>query len=444
MISVQGLNTLARDAGPTPGRNPALRGRLSLSAQARAVMVLLAAVAGLMLGSLAPAQAQSSADDTPVLHVFWSLTCPVCMRQKPWIDGLEGRFPGLRVEAMELSQSDRHHQRFQRMAAERGVRAEFVPTLMLGSRAWVGDTPAQRDEIEAAIMAALAGVAPADADGALRLPFLGEIDPASASLAGLTLLIAFVDGFNPCSLWVLTLLLGMVIASGSRRRVAVVGISFLMTTALIYGAFIAGLFSVMAWAFALPWLRWAVAVFALGFGLISMKDYFWYGRGITFSIPEGQKPGIYQRLRRLRQDDLGLPALIGATVAMAAGIALVELPCTAGFPVLWSGILAERGVTAGAGFWGLLAIYVLIYLGVELVIFTVAVTGMSLGRMDQSHGRALKLIGGAVMVALAGAMAFRPEMMEDFTASALLFAAAMGVAALVLLADRLRRGPVRD
>ena len=400
----------------------------------RAQLALWLALA-LLTASLAPAKADLPATDGPVLHVFWSLTCPVCLRQKPWIDGLEARFPGLQVELMELSRSDRHHARFEAMAAERGIRAGFVPTLMLGSRAWVGDTPAQRTEIEAAISAALTGAALA-ADDALRLPFLGEVDTESASLAGITALIAFVDGFNPCSLWVLTLLLGMVIASGSRRRVAVVGISFLLTTALIYGAFIAGLFSVMAWAFAMPWVRWAVALFALAFGLVSIKDYFWYGCGISFSIPEAQKPGIYARLRRLRQEDLSTPALIAATVAMAAGIALVELPCTAGFPVVWSGILADRGLTAGAGFWGLLALYVLIYLGVELTIFAVAVTGMSLGRMGEHHGRALKLIGGVVMVALAGALALHPSMMEDLVASLLLFGGALALALTLLVIGR--------
>jgi hypothetical protein len=214
----------------------------------------------------------------------------------------------------------------------------------------------------------------------------------------------------------------------------VVGISFLLTTALIYGAFIAGLFNVLAFAFALPWVRWAVALFALGFGLVNIKDYLWYGRGISFSIPEGRKPGLYQRLRRLRQQDMNLPVLIGATVAMAAGIALVELPCTAGFPVVWSGILAERQV-GGAGFAALLAVYVLVYLGVELVIFAIAFTTMSLGRMGERHGRALKLLGGVVMVALAGALALRPELMDDLSGTLWLFGSALGLAALILLAQ---------
>jgi len=390
---------------------------------------------GLVLSSLVPAQADPG-EDGPVLHVFWSLGCPICIRQKPWIEDLETRFPGLQVLEMELSRTDQFHDVFQYMAAERGVSAAYVPTLMLGPRAWVGDTPAQRAEIEAAIAALLAGEeVVAVRQDRLRLPLLGEIDADAASVLGLTVLIAFVDGFNPCSVWVLTLLLGMVISSGSRKRVAVVGVSFLLTTAVIYGAFIAGLFSVLAFAFALPWVRWGVALFALGFGLVNIKDYFWYGRGISFSIPEGQKPGIYQRIRGLRQEDMKTPALIGATVAMAAGIALVELPCTAGFPVVWSGILADRGVS-GVAFMGLLAAYVLTYLGVELTIFAIAITGMSLGRMGAQHGRALKLLGGVVMVALAGALALRPELMEDLTGSLMLFGAALGVAALVLLLYR--------
>jgi len=404
-----------------------------------APLAALVLLVGLLMP--APAASQTQPAEPPVLHLFWSLQCPVCIAQKPWIDALEDRFPGLTLDAMELSRSDRHHARFVEMAEARGIPVGYVPTMILGERAWIGDTPAIRAEIEAAISAALAGLTlpEPEAGGPVNLPIVGEVDIAGASLVGLTVLIAFVDGFNPCSVWVLTLLLGMVIASGSRQRVAVVGITFLLTTATIYGAFIAGVFNVLAFAFALPWVRWAVALFALGFGLVSIKDYFAPGRGPSFSIPEGQKPGIYARLRRLRQEDLTTPGLIGATVAMAAGIALVELPCTAGFPVLWSGLLADRGVSGGT-FWGLLAIYVLVYLGIELVIFFVALTGMSLGRMGEGQGRVLKLIGGAVMVALAGALALRPSLMEDLGASTALFAAAMAAALLVIVVHRRLRG----
>jgi hypothetical protein len=420
-----------------------LRSRVQQSFSGQCSRPVLLLALAFWVVCLAPMKVYA-AQEGPVLHVFWSLDCPVCIRQKDWLDRLENRFDGLRVIEMELSESSRYHALFAEMAAERSIRPDHVPTLMLAGRAWVGDSPALRTEVEAAIEAALSGADPPLATSeALRLPLVGELDPVAAPALALTLLIAFVDGFNPCSLWVLMLLLGMVIASGSRRRVAVVGVSFLVTTALIYGAFIAGLFSVLAFAFALPWVRWAVALFALGFGLVSIKDYFWYGRGITFSIPAGQKPGMYQRMRRLRHENMSTPALIGATVVMASGIALVELPCTAGFPVVWSAILAERGI-GGAVFVGLLAVYVIVYLAIELTIFAIAIIGMNLGRVGERHGRVLKMIGGAVMVALAGALALRPELMDDIAASSMLFGTAIALAAMVawvhsLVEARLRR-----
>lgn len=400
----------------------------------RAQLLLIGAglALALLVSSLSPLWARPPAASA-VLHVFWSEACAVCVRQKPWIEGLETRFPGLQVEALELSGSPGVQAQFAEMAAARGASARYVPTLMLGPRVWVGDGPEQRAQIETAIAALLAGADPVPVSGD-RLPLLGNVDPRASPLLALTALIAFVDGFNPCSLWVLTLLLGMALSSGSRQRVALVGLTFLGTTALIYGAFIAGMFSVLAFAFALPWVRWAVALFALVFGMVNIKDYVWYGRGISFSIPAAEKPGIVQRLRRLRQQPMSPPVLIGFTVAMAAGIALVELPCTAGFPVVWSGFLAERNVGTAA-FLALLVVYVLIYLGVELLIFAIAITTMSLGRMGERHGRALKLLGGTVMVALAGALALRPELMDDLSGTLWLFGSALGLAALILLAQ---------
>jgi hypothetical protein len=105
--------------------------------------------------------------------------------------------------------------------------------------------------------------------------------------------------------------------------------------------------------------------------------------------------------------------------------------------VVWSGILAERDVSR-AGFVALLAVYVLIYLLDELAIFAIAFTTMSLGRMEERHGRALKLVGGTVMVALAGALALRPELMDDLGGTFWLFGSALGLAALVLVAERLK------
>jgi hypothetical protein len=253
-----------------------------------------------------------------------------------------------------------------------------------------------------------------------------------------TVLIAFVDGFNPCSLWVLTILLAIVLHARSRRKVLIVGGTFLLTTAAVYGLFIVGVFSVLSYLGVLGWIRGAVAVLAAGFAAVNIKDYFASGRGPSLSIAASRKPGVYRRARTIRaamQGERSTLALVTATVAMAGGVALVELPCTAGFPVIWSSALAAHEVAAGA-FAALLGLYLLVYLADEVLVFGAAVVTMRAAKLQEHHGRMLKLAGGMVMLALAGAMAFAPQVMASVGGSLLLFAGAVGATALVVTLHR--------
>jgi cytochrome c biogenesis protein CcdA len=405
----------------------------------RATRRLVRAGLWFMLVICVPAAAGAGpAADPGTLYVFWSMDCPVCLRQKPYLEELSARYPALRVQALEISRSTEHHGLFRQLAAERGITPGFVPTLVFRDRAWVGDSDDLRASLEAELTAAMtadAALSTASGPPGLRLPWVGDLDTHGGSLVLLTTLIAFVDGFNPCSLWVLTLLLGLVINSGSRRRVALVGLTFLTTTALIYGAFVAGIFSVLTVTIYLGWVQAVVAAFALVFGLVNIKDYFWFKRGFSFTIADSHKPGIYRGLRRLRQDGGSSVLLMATTVVMAAGIAIVELPCTAGFPVVWSGILAARSVP-GIEFLGLLALYIGVYLLFELVLFFSALATLSMGRFEERQGRLLKLYGGTIMVALAVALVASPELMASVGGSLLLFMAAIIVATAVLLVHR--------
>ena len=261
-------------------------------------------------------------------------------------------------------------------------------------------------------------------------PF-GEVELAGQPLVAATALIAFVDGFNPCSLWVLTVLLAMILHTRSRARVAAVGLTFLLVTATIYGVFIAGLFAAFAVAgFADP-IRFAVAALALAFAAVNIKDYFAFKQGVSLSIPDRFKPRIYRGGRSVREDK-PLPVVLAITVALAAGVAIIELPCTAGLPLVWTGLVSEAGVD-GAGFLGLLAVYLLVYLGVEVALLVAALVTLASVRLDEGRGRVLKLIGGAVMAAIAIVLVVDPSIMESFAGSFGVIGAALGVAAIIAL-----------
>ena len=269
----------------------------------------------------------------------------------------------------------------------------------------------------------------------LVVPWLGTIDLAAQSLVASTALIAFVDGFNPCSLWVLSVLLALTLNSGSRRKVFLVGFVFLLVTSLVYMAFITGLFTMFTVISFVGWIQIVVALVALFFAAVNIKDYFWYKEGISFTIADEQKPGIYRGMRRVLNAGDSTWGVVGATVVLAAGVSLVEFSCTAGFPVLWTNLLITQEVTA-LTFGLLLLLYMLIYQLDELAIFLVAVFTLKASKLEEKQGRILKLIGGMLMLTLAAVMLINPAWMNQLSSSLIVFGIAFAGTALVLLVHR--------
>ncbi|MFM7171634.1 MAG: hypothetical protein ACKO4U_01165, partial [Caldilinea sp.] len=242
-------------------------------------------------------------------------------------------------------------------------------------------------------------------------------------------------GINPCSLWVLSMLLALTLHTGSRRRVLGVGLVFLSTTSLVYMLFIVGLFNLFALLEWIPWIQGLVASVALLLAVVNLKEYFLYGKGFSLTIASRQKPGLYRKLRRVLAAGSSLPALVGATIVLSAGASLVEFSCTAGFPLLWTNLLATQGVTPTT-FWPLLALYMVIYQLDELAIFVGTLAGLRASRLSETQGRILKLAGGMWMLILATVMLVDPTWMNSLAATLWIFALAIAGTLLTLWVHR--------
>jgi hypothetical protein len=269
----------------------------------------------------------------------------------------------------------------------------------------------------------------------LKLPIIGEVNFSTVPIYITTAIIAFVDGFNPCSLWLITFLIGIVIYSRSRKKIMIVGGTFLVVTGVIYALFMAGLLNVFSYVGYLAWIQIIVAIVAIIFALVNIKDYFWYKKGISFTISDKYKPKIFKNMRGIMKVDKSLWQMVVGTVILALGVVLVELPCTAGFPVVWTNILAQEGII-GRSFYFLLGLYMLIYLLDEIVVLLIAAWTMKASHFEEKHGRILKLIGGMVMLALALVMLIDPKLMSDISGSIIVFVSAIAVSFLIIYLHR--------
>ncbi|MDH4318922.1 MAG: glutaredoxin family protein, partial [Desulfobulbaceae bacterium] len=99
-----------------------------------------------------------------------------------------------------------------------------------------------------------------------NLWLFGETDLQQLSLPLLSILLGFLDGFNPCAMWVLISLLTLLIALNDMRRMVIIGLIFLFVSGAMYYLFIAAwlnVFILLGYNF---WVQKGIGLIAVGAG----------------------------------------------------------------------------------------------------------------------------------------------------------------------------------
>jgi cytochrome c biogenesis protein CcdA len=362
------------------------------------------------------------------LYYFWAY-CPLCEEPEHHLENFEKY--NIAIEVYEIVYNEENRNRYHQMREELDIDMILFPLFIYESQYWIGYSDAIRDEINVAIEASLEEGLAGDRQNVINLPFGVVISLVDSPILLTTVVIAFLDGFNPCSFFVLTFLLAIIIHSASRKRIFVVGITFLLVTSMVYGLFILGALNIMLFAAQLFWIRNVVAAVVIVLGVFAIKDYYLFKEGISLSISENYKSKYYQQVRKVFYTKSIMP-MITATAVMAMGIALVELPCTAGFPFIWTSIIAGLKLPLPR-YILLFIIYLAVYLSIELVIFLFALIRMRSIKITEERGRLLKLIAGCLMLVLGLILMLRPEYMENLVGMIVTFVATT-ILILVLLA----------
>jgi hypothetical protein len=249
-----------------------------------------------------------------------------------------------------------------------------------------------------------------EAPEGVDIPWIGYVRVRDWGLPVFTLLIGLIDGFNPCAMWVLVFLLSVLVNIRDRRKIAAIAGTFVVVSGLAYFAFMAAWLNLfMIVGIARP-VQIALGILAVLIGLINVKDFFAFKKGVTLSIPESVKPGIYSRVRRIVTTDY-ISVAIGLSVILAVVVNVVELMCTAGLPAVYTQILNLQQLPAWKNYL-YLGLYNVGYMfddGLMVIIFVVT---LSHRKMRQVEGRWLKLISGAVVLVLGLAMLFRPDWLQ--------------------------------
>ncbi|UCE88177.1 MAG: hypothetical protein JSW10_07310 [Pseudomonadota bacterium] len=369
-------------------------------------------------------------------YFFWSKRCPHCRAALPEVRSLGEDYPWLDVHSFELSENAEHRLRYLEMAEAVGRDASSVPGFLFCGQMIVGfdELGATTGEIRSQLGACYrnvrqgrsATVTPvAGAVSAVRIPLIGEVDVQALSLPALTVVLAALDSINPCAFFVLLFLLSLLVHVQRRGYMLLVGGLFVLFSGLIYFLFMAAWLNLFMWVGQLRWITAAAGMLAVVLGLVNVKDFFWFKKGVSLSIPDGAKPHLFSRMRMLVQGDR-LATIMVSTVLLAIAANSYELLCTAGFPMIYTRVLTINQLPAG-NYYFYLAMYNMVY--VVPLLFIVGVFAWTLGarKLGEREGRVLKLISGLMMLELGLVLLVAPGLLNN-----VLVAAALLVAALLI------------
>jgi hypothetical protein len=392
-----------------------------------------------LAGAAEPVWTEPAASGVQVhLYLFWSKNCPHCLEARPRLLDLAARNAWVRLQDFELSEHRGNVERFVALAKQVGGEARAVPTLIYCGRMEVGldSSDAGMAKLLGRLQAcrALHGTAADSGTASLRLPLLGEIDPARLSLPLLTVLIAGMDAFNPCAFFVLLFLLSLLVHQSDRWRMALIGGVFVAFSGLMYFAFMAAWLNLFLVLGSLPWVTGAAGLLALLMGAVNVKDFVRFRQGLSLSISDSGKATIFQRARRLLTAE-SLPAMLVATVVLAVSANFYELLCTAGFPMVFTRLLTLQDGGA-AQHYVYLALYNVIYVLPLLAIVIAFVRTMGARKLSEREGRLLKLLSGLMMLGLGALLLLAPEKMGNL---GMALAIPLSAFALTWIAARMTR-----
>lgn len=345
----------------------------------------------------------------PDLEVFVRTGCPHCEAAKEFLNELQRERPSLRITIYDVAEDSAARHRLATLVAERGMTSVGVPTFLIGTELIVGFLSADTTgaELRARLDQLAGGTTPHQAAEGIQTRWFGELRVRDLGLPLFTVAIGLLDGFNPCSMWVLLFMLSLLASFANRMKMLLIAGTFVAVEGLAYFAFMAAwlnLFMFIGISRITELILGGIGVLA---GAVNIKDFWAFRRGISLSIPDAAKPGLYVRIRRILQAENMTAALLG-TVLFAVLVQAVELLCTAGLPALYTRILTLQQLDRPV-YYGYLALYNVAYMLDDVIVLAIGVITISRYRLQEREGRWLKLISGIVMAGLGIVLLLKPD-----------------------------------
>ncbi|MFA5776088.1 MAG: hypothetical protein WC988_00825 [Patescibacteria group bacterium] len=389
------------------------------------ILSILFILTGFFLtSSTKPVHAQ---ENNVTLYFFWGNGCPHCAAEEKFLKTIEKEFPTLTIRKFEVWGSAKNREIFKNVGQKLGADVKGVPFTVVGDK-YIGgyytdDTTGAeiRSYIKSClqnecvdVVSNLAPLPPEKKSDVpkenpwkdVNFPIIGKINLTTLSLPIITVVIGTLDGFNPCAMWVLLFLISLLLNLQDKKRRWFLGSTFIIASGLVYFFFMSAWLNILLFIGFVVWVRLAIAVFALGAGAFSLNKYWQHRTGCVVEDDEKRKK-TFDKLKKITYDKNLLIALFGI-IALAFAVNLVELLCSAGFPAMFTQILALNQLPS-IQYYLYILLYIFFFMLDDIIIFVIAMKTLEATGISTKYARYSHLIGGLLMVIIGALLIVKPE-----------------------------------
>ena len=372
------------------------------------------------------------------VNLFYSKSCPHCANERKFLDEYVKENKNVKVRMFEVTENDDNANLLDLVKSSIGATHNYVPYTVIGEIGLTGYSDSIKDQIihfvdkyqsddyydlvsiveEKNEVVDLNEIKEeqdikkkeSNDDDTIKLPFIGKVSKSKVSIPVVAVIFGSIDGFNPCAMWVLIFLVSMLITVKDKKKRIGLGLVFLISSGLVYMLFMGAWISVLS-------LTQSSLVLKL-VGVIAIIGSIWNFNGFIKSknsevgcevADKEKRKKIMMRIKKYMSEQNFFIASIGL-IGLAFSINAIEFVCSAGWPVIYSEILALHNLNSIEYFLYML-LYIVFYMLDDIIVFLIAMVTLEVTGISNKYNKYSHLIGGVLMLILGILMIFAPNIL---------------------------------
>jgi len=359
------------------------------------------------------------------VKLFWGEGCPHCEAADSFLDSIQQNFSNLVVEKYEVYYNKENQDLMKNEAERLGVDLKGVPFIVIGNEYISGyqsdsttgkqlisliENIQKKEQIDVEENIDENQIDQnSDIPDSIDLPFVGEVKTSSLSLPIFTIIVAAIDGFNPCAMWTLLFLISLLLGMKDRRRMWLLGSVFIITSGLVYFLFLSAWLQFFAFFGYVRWLQIGIGLLAFGAGGYYLWD-FWNNKNGGCRVTNNEKrKKVFLKLKELTHKKQLILALFGI-IGLAVAVNLVELICSAGLPAIYTQVLSLSELPSWQ-YYGYLFLYIFIFMLDDLFIFFTAMITLKAIGVESKYSKFSHCVGGILLLVIGLLLVLKPELL---------------------------------